>query len=132
MAKNNTFSVNKAGGTGVVAQWMQPDSIDDKEWQKRIAGDHSETVTLTVSKAVAAGLLDLATQQFVVKCQGAARAGLPNKAEVQARVDKYCYGARPTATVVRPKIDAKEAKLSLAQCIALEAAGVEIVNRPEK
>lgn len=131
MAKNDTFTVSKKDAPGVVATWLRPDSLADAEWEKRIAGDHGEKITVKVSKAVAEAIVDLAVQQFVVKCQGAARTGLPNKAAVQERVNKYQYGARggsaPSAVV-----DAKEAGFSLAQCVALEAAGVTVLNKPAK
>lgn len=132
MAKNDTFTVAQKGNSGHVVTWLRPDGVDDAEWQKRIAGDHSETVTLKVSKAVAAALNDLAVQQFVIKAQGAARSELNNgKAAVQAKVNRYQYGARGTS-LPSPVFDAKEAGLSLAQCIALEAAGITILNKPAK
>lgn len=129
MSKMDTFTVSKKDAPGVVANWLRPDSLSDPEWEKRISGDHGEKITVKVSKAVAEALNDLGIQQFVIKAQGAARAGLPNKATVQEKVNRYQYGARGTSSP-SAVVDAKEAGFTLAQCVALEAAGVTVLNKP--
>ncbi len=131
MAIKATFTVNIAGGTGHVVEWAAPESIDDKVWESRIAGDHKDRTTISCSKAVAAGLIDLAKQSLVIKMQGAARSELPKgKAAVQAKVNTYCYGAK--AAPSRPTVDAKEMGLTKVQAEALKAAGVEVLNMPTK
>jgi hypothetical protein len=134
MATNDSFTVSAKGKTGVVATWSKPDSLSDKAWNERIDGDHSETVTVTCSKAVAKAVNDLAIQQWVIKAQGAARSELDKvnaKAAVQAKVSGYRYGARGTSSPA-VVIDAKAAKLTKAQCELLASQGVQIINAPEK
>lgn len=95
MATNDSFTVNKQGGTGVTATWLKPDGLADLEWRKRIAGDHSKMVTIEVSEAVANAVNQLAIQSLVIKMQEAGRGGLTEgKAAVQGRVDRYQYGAK--------------------------------------
>jgi hypothetical protein len=131
MAIKHTFTVAIQGGTGHVAEWMAPESIDDKAWESRIAGDHKERTTISCSKAVAAGLIDLAKQSLVIKMQGAARPEtVKGKAAVQAKVNSYCYGAKAAPT--RPTVDAKEMGLTKVQAEALKAVGVEVLNMPAK
>lgn len=131
MAIKDTFTVNVSGGQGHVVTWLAPESLDDAQWEKRIAGDHTEKTTLKVSRAVANAINELAKQTLVIKMQGASRGELPKgKAAVQAKVDGYCYGAKAAPSA--PTVDAAELKLNKAQCDALALSGVKVLNAPAK
>jgi hypothetical protein len=118
MATQTTFTVKSKDHSGFVVDFNAPDSFDDPRWSEIVAGDTK------------AAIHELALQQFIVKCQGAARGKLSaGKAAVQAAATNYKYGARGGSS--KPTIDAGELKLSAAQIAALEASGCVVVNKPE-
>lgn len=132
MAKASSFNVSKGKGTAEFAiSYHKCDGIDDAQWHKMIAGDHSEMIELKVSKAVAEALNDLADQSWTIKCQAVARAKHgQGRAAVQLAADGYRYGAKATSTA--PVVDAQVMGLNRTQALALQVAGVTVLNVPAR
>ena len=131
MSKRDSFSVSsKSHPTGVVVSYDSPNgSLADPAWEKMIGGDHSAKVSLTVSKAVADAVAELAEQNWVIKAQAAVRPKLPSKDACQTALNGYRYGAKGGSGVV---VDAALLKLNKAQCEALEQQGATVLNKPAK